>query len=118
MNEEDRTFTHAIYNAVTHWAAFMVTFGLLLSMGVVVTTAPKLTGMRFAFIASAVGAMLLASIYFLQRILTFGGRIQSGLSSSYLRAVWLFGLDWRWSLLLGGVASVAVAVGDWLVLVY
>ncbi|MBE0659171.1 MAG: hypothetical protein IH602_15860 [Bryobacteraceae bacterium] len=116
MDDDERIFTHALYHTVTHWAAFMVAMGLLLSMGVVLSKVSRPSGVKLWFCVSATGAILAACFYFLQRIKAFGGELEKRLPAAYLKGVWLLGQNWKWNLALGGLAAIAAALGNLFVL--
>ena len=114
MQEEDKVFSHALYHVVAHWAAFMLTLGMLVTIGLAAATVVVPAGMKRWFCASAIAIVLFACLYFLFRIQVFAKCLD--LPDEYLRRILVRGIHWRWNLVAGGVFAVVVAAGDWFIL--
>ncbi len=81
---QEWVFYHALYHLVAYWAAFMVALGLLINIGVAVsTTGTHLDGIRRNFCLVAVCTTLLGSWFLLWRVYTFSVLIMAMLPSDY-----------------------------------
>jgi hypothetical protein len=84
MPDPSWVFYHAFYHQIAHWAAFIATLGLLTMIGIAVSTASRLDGIRRLFCQLAIGMTLLGSWWFLGRMHTYSSIVNEMLPSSYI----------------------------------
>ncbi len=113
MTNEDRLFNHRLYHLVYHWAAYVATLVLLLTLGAWVAVTPAsfirdASYLRFANIAGA-----LASWFFLLRMKTFGDEVNALMgAAAHVKPQWFL----RWflthprNLWFGAVVTLAILV--------
>jgi len=107
-------FYHALYHHVAHWAAYVATMVLLLTIGFLVSLTPIVGspfGMRrMGAYAAAVCAFFAAS-YFIRGMNTYGGIINSEyLPDSYLQKV--LSLPHTWMIFSGHFAALVLFLWD------
>lgn len=112
MADESWAYYHALYHLVTHWAAFVATLALLVTIGVVISASPTL-GNRWYFIF-AIATTTIAAWFFLWRMGTFGAVVNTSLKGAASTTYWL--IPHPWNLLVGAGVSLVVAALDFIAL--
>ena len=89
---EIEVYYHALYHHVAHWAAYVATMVLLVTVGLLVSLTPITSGsglgQRKFGAGAAVVCGLIAAIYFIKGMDTYGGILNTEcLPTSYLTKV-------------------------------
>jgi hypothetical protein len=111
MADTSLRYYHSLYHLVTHWAAYVATLGLLLTIGVVISASPKL-GNRWYFVLAIIVASG-ASFFFLRRMHTFATDVNRILDVEADETKWLPG---SLNLVIGACVTLAVAAMDFIAL--
>jgi hypothetical protein len=109
---EDRLFNQRLYHLVYHWAAYVATLVLLLSLGALVCVSPTIrypAYLRFVNIAG--GA---ASLFFLYRQKTLGDRVNEMVGGVDREAQWF--LKHPKNMWFGGAVTVIIVIMNLLII--
>jgi hypothetical protein len=113
--DNERLFNFRLYHLVYHWAAYIATLVLMLSLGALVALTPSLTNpyavwyLSFANIAGAC-----ASWFFLVRMKTYGDQLHSLMGGAGKASQWY--LKHPFNLLLGAVVTLIILVFNLIVI--
>ena len=105
MNEE-RLFNNRLYHLVYHWAAYVATLVLLLSLGAQVCVSPQIRYPWYLRFANITGGA--ASLFFLWRMNTFGDKVNSLMGGPDGETQWF--MKHPWNLRFGGFVTIVIVI--------
>lgn len=115
--ERDRVYYRALYHLVTHWAGYLATVGLLVTLGTVISTSNVIRPRYYCLAAIAV--TFVGSVLFLVRINTFASIVndpQMIPAPEVAKTDWKWGekviLKSPWNLVTGGIVALVIAIAD------
>ena len=80
--QDERRFNHALYHLVYHWAAYIATFVLLMTLGMLTVITPNLPTKAICYIVFANILGLVGSAFSLLRINDFAKIVVKGIGQS------------------------------------
>ncbi len=100
----DWVFYHALYHLLTHFAAFMATLGLSVSIGVALaSTSTTFTRAKRQYCLTVLLCVMLASWFFLWRMYTYSTIVNRMLPIAYFEQLSIRGLEAGVLMLIVGV---------------
>ena len=111
MNEE-RLFNHRLYHLVYHWAAYVATLVLLLTLGAIVCVSPQIRYPGYLHFANIAGGA--ASLFFLWRMNTFGNKVNSMIGGLDGETQWF--MKHPWNIIFGGFVTIVIVIINLLII--
>jgi len=105
MNKEERFYYYALYCFVTHWAGYMATLVMLLTIGIIISTSSVLRHPLYFIIVIIVAGV--GSLFFLWRMSTFGGVVNQKIGADVRKTMWI---PHPWNLILGGAITFGMTI--------
>ena len=87
MAHQDWVYYHALYGVVTHAAAYVATFALLVTAGIVLSTSQKVS--HRWYLGGVIGLAGVAAVYFLARWYMFSTIVNETLGGGVAKTVWV-----------------------------
>jgi hypothetical protein len=108
----DLEYYHALYHLVSHWGAYMASMGLLLTIGVLLSTASIPGRARKGFCIAFIAVVPLGAWFFLWRMYVFANEVNHRLAaiSDYVSRVDTHWLPHPYNLLTAAAVAFGLAV--------
>lgn len=103
----DWVYYHALYNVLTQAAAYVATFALLVTVGVVVSTSQAVNNRVYLAVVTVLACVV--AVYSLVRWHLFSGIVNEKLGEAAGRTVWLRA---GWLASIAAIVTVGLAVWD------
>ena len=111
MAHPDWVYYHALYNVLTHAAAYVATFALLITAGIVLSTSQNVS--HRWYLGSVIGLAGFAAVYFLLRWYVFSTIVNETLGGAVAKTVWV---GPGWLATIGIVLTLLVVASDFVLL--
>ena len=103
-------FYHALYHLVAHWAAFIATLGLLLTIGLILATSPTIRHRSPCVYLIII--VLSGSWWILWRMWIFVNFLNTKLPTDYLRTIVWGWIPHPYNLVAGALGALAITILD------